>query len=103
MSKFNEFKPRLKKLVSIERWLKSRKIEYNFKKNQPYLSRGLNLSHDSNSLNSASDISSSETKFNEFEPPSAGLILNHPFKSLTLNRWFKFEPTVGIVLRRSSH
>ena len=35
-------------------WLKSWKIEYNFKWNQLYLSRGLNLIRGSNSLNSAS-------------------------------------------------
>ena len=45
VSELNEFKPRLKspqKPVIIERRLKSWKIEYNFKWNQPYLSRGLN-------------------------------------------------------------
>ena len=36
------------KPVSIELWLKSWKIAYNF--NQPYLIRDLNLSHDSNSF-----------------------------------------------------
>ena len=49
---FNEFKPRLKSPKNRflnERRLKSWKIEYNFKWNQPYLSRG------SNSLNSASE------------------------------------------------
>ena len=43
MSELNEFKPRLKSLkkpVSIERRLKSWKIESNFKWNQPYLSPG---------------------------------------------------------------
>ena len=56
MSEFNEFKPRLKsqKPVSIERQLKSWKIEYNFKGNQPNLSPGLNLSRGLNSLNPAS-------------------------------------------------
>ena len=51
MSEYNEFKPRLKSLwkpVSIERRLKSWNILNNFKRNQPYLSHGLN------SLNSAS-------------------------------------------------
>ena len=43
------------KPVSIERRLKSWNIEYNFKWNQPYLSRGLILSWGSNTLNSASD------------------------------------------------
>ena len=38
----------------IERRLKSWKIEYNFKWNQPYLSHSLNLSRGLNSLNSAS-------------------------------------------------
>ena len=49
-SEFNKFKPRLKSAQNkflIER-LKSLNIEYNFKWNQPYLSRALN------SLNSAS-------------------------------------------------
>ena len=55
MSEFNEFKSRLKSLnFLIECWHKSWKIEHTFKWNQPYLSRGLNLSHGSNSLNSAS-------------------------------------------------
>ena len=44
-----------KKPVLIERRLKSWNIEYNFKWNQPYLIRVLNLSRGSNSLNSASD------------------------------------------------
>ena len=59
-TEFNEFKPRLRilqKQVSIERRLKSWKIEYNFKWSQPYLSRSLNLNRDSNSLNSASYLS----------------------------------------------
>ena len=34
--------------------LNLQKLDYNFKWNQPYLSRGLNLSRGSNSLNSAS-------------------------------------------------
>jgi len=42
--------------VSIERWLESWNIEYNFKWNQPYLSRVSKLSRGSNSLNSASGI-----------------------------------------------
>ena len=42
------------KPVSIEHRLKSWNIEYNFKWNQPYLSRVSNLSRSSNSLNSAS-------------------------------------------------
>ena len=44
-SEFNEFEPRLKstkKPVLIKHGLKSLNIEYNFKWNQPYLSRGLN-------------------------------------------------------------
>ena len=45
-----------KKWVSIKSPLKSWTIEYNFKKNQPYLSPGLNLSRGSNSLNSASEF-----------------------------------------------
>ena len=43
------------KPVSIERRFKSWNIEYNFTWNQPYLSQVLNLSRESNSLNSASD------------------------------------------------
>ena len=39
----------------MERRLKSWKIEFNLKRNQPYLSRGLNSSRSSNSLNSASE------------------------------------------------
>ena len=48
--------PRLKfkKPVLIERRLKSWRIEYNFQWNQPYLSRGSNLSRGLNSLNLAS-------------------------------------------------
>ena len=42
------------KLVSIERRLKSWKIEYNFKWNQTILSFGLNVRRGSNSLNSVS-------------------------------------------------
>ena len=42
------------KPVSIEGRLKSWNIKYNFKWNQPYLSRVSNLSRDTNSLNSAS-------------------------------------------------
>ena len=52
-SEFNEFKPRFKfsehQLIN-----KSWNIEYNFKWNQPYLSRISNLSRGSSSLNSAS-------------------------------------------------
>ena len=62
-SEFNEFKPRLKspkKPVSIQRRLKPWKIKYNFKWNQLYLSRGLNLSRGSNSLNSASECINSK-------------------------------------------
>ena len=46
-SEFNEFESRRK---SPKNRFQSKKIEYNFKWNQPYLSRG------SNSLNSASDL-----------------------------------------------
>ena len=54
---FNEFEPRLKSAknrfqLSADLNLK----KYNFKWNQPYLSRGLNLSRCSNSLNSASGL-----------------------------------------------
>jgi len=52
-SEFNELKPHLKSLrkpVSIERRLESWNVEYDFKRKQPYLSRG------SNSLISASDF-----------------------------------------------
>ena len=81
MSEFNEFKPRLKSArtrFSIERRLKSWNIEYNFKWNQPYLSRRLNLSRGSNYLDLASgekkarkvNVKSvkSEAEFREFEP-----------------------------------
>ena len=57
VSEFNKFEPRLKsakKPVSIEWRLKSWRNEYDFKWNQPYLSRSLDLSRGSNSLNSAS-------------------------------------------------
>ena len=37
----------------MKRWLKSWNIWYNFKWNQPYLNRGLNLNRHLNSLNSA--------------------------------------------------
>ena len=56
---FNEFKPWLKsakKRFKLSAGLNLKKIEYNFKWNQPYLSRGLNLSRGSNSLNSASGL-----------------------------------------------
>ena len=59
VSEFNEFNPRLKspqKPVSIERRLKSWKIEKKFNGNKPYLSPGLNLSPSSNSLNSVSEF-----------------------------------------------
>ena len=51
VSEFNEFEPSLK---SAKNWFylsASQNIEYNFKWNQPYLSRVLNLSRGSNSLN----------------------------------------------------
>ena len=57
MSEFNEFKPRLespKNRFQLSTGLNLKKVEYNFKWNQPYLSRGLNLNRSSNSLNSAS-------------------------------------------------
>ena len=47
---FKEFEPRFK---SAKTRFKSWNIWYNFKLNQPYLSRGLNLNRRSNSLNSA--------------------------------------------------
>jgi len=56
---FKEFEPRFKSAkirqnpVWIKRRHKSWNIWYNFKWNQPYLSRGLNLNRRSNSLNSA--------------------------------------------------
>ena len=56
---FNELEPSLKsakKSVSIERRLKYWNIEYNFKRNQPYLIRVSNFSRGSNSLNSVSGI-----------------------------------------------
>ena len=45
--------------ISTKLWkrrLKSWNIRYNFKWNQPYLSRGLNLNRRTNSLNSATDL-----------------------------------------------
>ena len=53
LQRFNEFKPRLKSCKNrfqLSARLKSWKIEYNFKWNQPYLSRARGL----NSLNTAS-------------------------------------------------
>ena len=47
---FKEFEPRFK---SAKTRLKSWNIWYNFKWNQPYLNRCLNLNRRSNSLNSA--------------------------------------------------
>ena len=47
---FKEFEPRFK----------SWNIWYNFKWNQPYLSRGLNLNRRANSLNSATGFDTSE-------------------------------------------
>ena len=49
---FKEFEPRFK---SAKTRLKSWNIWYNFKWNQPYLSRGLNLNRRSNSFDSATD------------------------------------------------
>ena len=53
-AKFNEFKSP-KNRFQLSAGLYFKKIEYNFKWNQPYLSPDLNLSRGSNSLNSASD------------------------------------------------
>ena len=53
---FKEFEPRFKSAKTRFKFkgrLKSWNIWYNFKLNQPYLSRGLNLNRRSNSLNSA--------------------------------------------------
>ena len=47
MSEFNEVEPWLK---SAKKRFQLNKIEYNFKWNQPYLSRHLNLSRGSNSF-----------------------------------------------------
>ena len=49
---FKEFEPRFK---SAKTRVKSWNIWYNFKWNQPYLSRGLNLNRRSNSFDSATD------------------------------------------------
>ena len=58
---FKEFEPRFKSAkinqktsLNLAPGYKSWNIWYNFKWNQPYLSRGLNLNRRSNSLNSAS-------------------------------------------------
>ena len=63
-----------KKLVSIERRLKSWKIEYKFKRNQPNLSRGWNLNRDLNSLNSVLDslIYPSQVQIVSFIRPNLG-------------------------------
>ena len=61
---FNKFEPRLKSPYKNrflnERRLKYWKIEYDFKWNQSNLCRNLNLSHSSNSLNSASGYLTAE-------------------------------------------
>ena len=54
MSKFNELEPRLKSSKNWFQLKQSWNNEYDFKWNEPYLSRGLNLGRGSNSLNSAS-------------------------------------------------
>ena len=64
MISIKEFKPRFKSaktrfkisaVLNLER-----NIWYNFKWNQPYISRDLNLNRRSNSLNSASDQTSKQ-------------------------------------------
>ena len=55
---FKEFKPRFKSTKTRFKWsadLNLENIWYNFKWNQPYLNRGLNLNRRSNSLNSATE------------------------------------------------
>ena len=57
VSEFKEFEPRLKSAKNrfqLSAVLNLEKIEYNFKWNQPKLSRSLNLNRGLNSLNSAS-------------------------------------------------
>ena len=55
VSEFNEFEPRLKSAKNRFQLSAGLNLEkLNTKWNQPYLSRGLNLSSGSNSLNSAS-------------------------------------------------
>ena len=54
---FKEFEPRFKSAKTRFKWsagLNPETFWYNFKWNQPYLNRGLNLNRRSNSLNSAS-------------------------------------------------
>ena len=56
---FKEFEPRFKSAKTqfkLSAGLNFGNICYKFKWNQPYLSRGLNLNHRSNSLNSATDF-----------------------------------------------
>ena len=60
------------KTGSIERRLKSWNYEYDFKRNQPYLSRGFNLSRGSNSLNSASAV---YINFSCWNPPIYQIII----------------------------
>ena len=55
-AEFKEFEPRLKSAKTRVKLSAGLNLWYNFKWNQPYLSRGLNLSHRLNSLNSASDL-----------------------------------------------
>ena len=55
-AEFKEFEPRLKSAKTRLKLSAGLNLWYNFKWNQPYLSRGLNLSHRLNSLNSASDL-----------------------------------------------
>ena len=54
LCEYNVLCPNLMILSRVSNPTKSWKIEYNFKWNQPNLSRGLNLNRDLNSLNSAS-------------------------------------------------
>ena len=54
---FKEFEPRFKSAKTRFKFSAGLNLEwniwYNLKRNQPYLNRGLNLNHRSNSLNSA--------------------------------------------------
>ena len=68
-TEFHEFEPRLK---STKNWfqlstvLNLENLEYNLKWNQPYLNCVSNLSHGSNSLNSASEKLFKEVKVDEY-------------------------------------
>ena len=78
---FKEFKPRFK---SAKTRFKSWNIWYNFKWNQPYLNRGINLNRRSNSLNSATEYLFSYFNLqNLMENSSQKNIRNHQLRKLS--------------------